>query len=258
MKENDLAFIFSIFGIFALLPQNYDELGNLPDLSVYVNPQSFPFGNLTGVPNVQLEHGLVLWLPFDGVNKDKSGYVNPVTSYGSPVYGSGWFERGLVFDGVNDYVDCGNSLVLDLSGNYSFAFWINGTTSLYSNAGGILARSEVAGNSFFVNVQARATYFNVRLERVAVVIDSDYKLYANNYYFVVMTFNGSYLNFYFNGIFSQGFSSSSLALVTVPLNVGRRAYSPYETYLNATLDDVRVFNRCLSAVEIMSLFNLPN
>jgi hypothetical protein len=65
------------------------------------------------------EH-IVAYYPLDGDSKDYSGYGNHGTVYGAVPTATG----GFFFDGLDDYIDIGNSPMIQLTDRFSVAAWV--------------------------------------------------------------------------------------------------------------------------------------
>jgi hypothetical protein len=63
---------------------------------------------------------LVAYYPLDGNANDYSGYENHGTVYGAVPMPEG----GYVFDGIDDYIDIGNSPLIQLTDQFSVAAWV--------------------------------------------------------------------------------------------------------------------------------------
>ena len=63
--------------------------------------------------------GLVLYIPVDSaysnIVADISGELNHGTRYGAIVIDNGKIGKGLQFDGISDYVDCGVDVSLNMN-----------------------------------------------------------------------------------------------------------------------------------------------
>jgi len=97
----------------------------------YVNVSVSDASNTTAF--IDFNHTLVGWWRFNnetGENltlfKDWSSYGNDGTSMGMnhPTLVSGKFGSALSFDGVDDFVDCGNDASLNITGDITIEAWI--------------------------------------------------------------------------------------------------------------------------------------
>jgi hypothetical protein len=90
----------------------------------------FAFGLLTTQSYARIDPGTIygLWL-FDkegaDIEEDMSGNGSDGTIEGKPKWASGKFGKAMEFDGVDDYVDCGDNDTLDVgTGDFSILAWI--------------------------------------------------------------------------------------------------------------------------------------
>ena len=77
---------------------------------------------------VDLKSAVGIWLLDEGKGdaaKDFSPAGNDGTLNNGPKWVQGKFDKALEFDGVNQYVDCGNNASFDLTGDFTIVAWIN-------------------------------------------------------------------------------------------------------------------------------------
>lgn len=217
---------------------------------------TFPYDNLTGVPNIDLIHGLNLWLPFDSVVLDKSGYRNDGVVYGTS-YVTGRFSSALNFNGVSDYVVVPHSGSVDVySGGFSFSFWVNFTDLV---SGVVICKPAYSGTfevSYRVDLQA--FWF-------CGVDTGGYKQFQSNvfvfttgmWYHVVCVYDNSFGCFFINNVLSGNttISIGNRMQNTDFVYIGMRGDS--SVFFNGLIDELRIYNRVLNQAEISALYNLP-
>ena len=71
-----------------------------------------------------------------------------------------------------------------------------------------------------------------------------------NWHHLAVTFDGNTMYLYLDGV-QKNTTSTTLNTGTGALNIGRSVSAGY--YFSGTLDDIRVYNRALSAAEVQSL-----
>ena len=169
------------------------------------------------------------------------------TSYSSANGGS------LVFDGVDDYVDCGNNSILDVGNNITVNVWfyVNTNSAYQAIAAKVLNDFslgwEVANNSgtFRVTLRPSATQINLVAGSLSV----------GNWYMGTMTFDNTTARLYLNGV--QTGSTTSGGPVTLnstqSLTIGRRVQGQY---YDGNIAQVSIYNRALTASEIKQNFNV--
>ena len=169
--------------------------------------------------------------------------------------------KSLVFDGVDDYVDCGTNLAL-LGSACTFSAWVKMTdaTSFRILHKGIAASREYAfgmGTSdtlFFV-------LYNGSTKYIAQVSTSTMTSYQGSWIHICATYDGSTnasgIKLYVNGsVF--GSSALSAGSYTAPsANANGDVYiGRYNIeYANGHIDEVAVFNSELSASNVTSIYN---
>jgi len=208
-----------------------------------------------------LYSGLVGWWTFDGKDMfagtalDKSGNGNTGTLTNistSTFYVQGKMGQGFRFDGVDDYVDAGTASSLNLTGSMTISAWIK--TPVIATEQLIVSKlSSAAAMNYYLEIDTSKVGFAVTGNAEK---HSNTVLKSNTWYHVVATYNLSNVNFYINGV-----ADGSPALTDVPassafsLKIGRFTNS-LPIAFNGTLDDVRIYNRALSASEVSKLYNL--
>jgi hypothetical protein len=207
--------------------------------------------------SIMVNSGLVLYLDASNPNSytsgsstwnDISGYGNNGTLYNGVAYSS-TYGGGLIFDGVDDYVVVpGNATMNSSRPTVELVM----TTS--TNGGTIIAQGQYGRNwGFGVGVRptsimaknnggdATISVSNSGLVHVVVVWDGS----GNQYYK-----NGQYL-----GRTTANYSPNPGYDVTIG---GVRSQVPSQNlqeFANSTVNIVRVYNRALSATEILQNFN---
>ena len=221
-----------------------------------------------GVPSNKLtmNSGLVGWWTFDGedvvngVIRDKSGngnHGNPINIATSTFYDVGKVGQGGRFDGVNDYVSVSDGGNVFTSG-YSSSFWFNKPSS--GVQGIILGQwgAAGAGNASWavtveVNNKLNVAHYNTT-DGTNFRSDTVTTINTNKWYHVVSVYDGSNIYFYVNGSFS---SSGSIGAEPQESNYNIWIGDSFTGLgnFNGSLDDVRIYNRALSASEVSQLYN---
>ena len=155
---------------------------------------------------------------------------------------------GIVFDGTDDYSHVGSSTILDITGNVTVCSWVK--PSLFTNQGNIVAKNGNAG--YRMRFQSAGTFW---MYANGNSITSPLSYSTNNWYHAVGVFSSTGLRMYINGslvqsngnAFSPNFSSASNFYVG-SLNTTSEKF-------NGTISIINVYNRALSATEILQNFN---
>lgn len=239
-----LSFVFSLF---SFAPISYNDLEDLPEL--------FEVGN---IPNVDLQHGLCLWLPFDGVVLDKSGYSHDTVMVGNMSYSSSVYDRGAVFDGNGDYVNVSDNNVFDFVDGVSICFWVFPVESKTQCC--VKKLYGTNGDLYVLNLRSDNTFWFRMTDSVGVSHLFRYTsaISNNEWSFVVATYDGLNARFYINSSLDVKWNDDAFTFASNDLSlfVGQRG--DYQEFLNGTIDDMRLYNRVLSEYEIEALYNLNN
>jgi hypothetical protein len=175
---------------------------------------------------------------------------NDGTSYGSMSSGdlvSGKIDGSIEFDGDDDYIDCGNDNSLDITGDITIEFWVNGVSFSNDLDPDILTKgSYTQAYSTWINDDG-GVYFQLNGDSLF----STSKLSLREWYSVVCVRSGSNRMIYINGTedISDTFSTA-IETITETLTIAR---SPDN--LNGTLDEIRLSNVARSADWIITEYN---
>ena len=217
----------------------------------------------TGVPVV--DSSLVLWVdagqetsyPGTGTTwTDLSGNGNTGTLVNVPTYNS---EAGgsLVFDGVDDYIDCGNNSSLSSIGgttNITVSAWVYHTA--YGGGGQPYSVITVKGNPWTWLMENPSNTFRFRITAGGADVnvgDTSTHL-LNTWYNVVGTYDGSNIRIYVNGVLKNTQAQTgTLATNAVTAKIGTFQGTNYN--LTGRIANVSVYNRTFSAAEIQQNYN---
>ena len=225
-----------------------------------------------GLPGQGLNSGLVGHWTFDGPKMltnvaDSSGQGNNGSLVGqtSTTTVPGKLGQALSFDGVNDYVQLGDMTSLEGSAYATWSFWVKPVYSDYDTvflskgasawhisvpnsglgAGANKFRVIIAGGSFpVVYTNITATVINNVWQHFTVVYDG------------TQSTNTTKVKIYKNGVLLTNVDSVGTIPTTLPANATNATIGASSLGVNGTMDDVRIYNRVLSATEITQLYNL--
>lgn len=164
----------------------------------------------------------------------------------------------IVFDGADDYVDCGNNSSLDSLGEISIGAIFNfsstsGDRETVIQKGGFNTDSGMYGLQLF-NERARFALWNN---------GSDYSFFDstvtinNSTNYVMCTWDGNTMKIYINGTLnsSQAYTpTSTFGNNTRNLGIGK-SIQENDKYLGGNVYTAQIYNRALSASEILQNYN---
>ena len=202
--------------------------------------------------------GLVLEMHFNELNGstvyDLSGNNNHGTIYGATRVQEG-FGRALLFDGVDDYVIANtiNVPYLTISAWVKwFKFFPDGTGHA------IVSNSNNAQDGYMLYQAVASPYNRIRAfvyTTSLVAFDSKTQFNTNEWYHIVLTYDGSFIKLYINGVLdNRAAQSGTIKATTNPFLIGS-TYTTTGAKFNGTIDEVLIYNRALSDDEIKAIYN---
>jgi hypothetical protein len=205
--------------------------------------------------------GLVGWWRFDEgagtVAEDSSGYGNDGTIYGA-TWVDGKYGKALSFDGVDDYVEVVDADSLDFGSadNFTLEAWAY-FNSVSDKWRGILTKSVGVndGFSFMVNPIDHRLYF-YQWDANSPDYDafrSTIPLTTDKWYHLVLIRNAGYTDYIYVNAEERGSKADQSFNYAndKPLKIGW--YTTTHFFLGI-IDEVRIYNRALSAAEIQDNF----
>lgn len=162
--------------------------------------------------------------------------------------------RCLNFDGTDDYLTISNNI--DYSSNaFTVSAWIN-SNDVTSCRHSIVSSKEDQ-SSGFVLAQPEGNCNHIRLwaniSGIWQFVDTAGTISTGTWYHVAGTYNGTTLTVYLNGSPTSATFSGTLSNTSGPTTIGARN-SNNTNWFNGKIDEVRVYNRALSATEIAGLY----
>ena len=206
------------------------------DIQVERKPYATPFVNGTRIDRVV----------------DKTPYSNNGTNYGAMPTTDRHGKTGGAMSFNNSFIDLGNSNKLGITKNMSGFAWIKSSNTSAWN--GIFGNHTGGG---FVHFQVYGSGLNVYLYGPnAAYSNAEAALSNDVWYHVGFTYDGNTLKVYKNGVKlpTEAIAPSPASNITDITTVGiGRVYST-DRYFKGDIDDVRIYNRALSAEEVSLLY----
>lgn len=184
---------------------------------------------------------------------DSSGNGLGGTLAGGPVWTTGHTNGALGFDGTDDYVNLGNPTALRLTGAMTLSAWVYVDT--FMHAGRIIAKQGTASNrGWSLNVEAdgKASFQIATNSTTVQLVNSASAIPSGQWVHLAGVYEpGTALRLYVNGTLNNSNTTSIAASQynnNLNVNIGRRPNG--ELYFDGKIDEVRVYGRALSAIEI--------
>ncbi len=193
---------------------------------------------------------------------DSSGHGNLGTFHGGVSWDpSGRSGNAVALNGIDGYIDCGNGPTTNLTSDFTFSAWVKMNSGAYDqkiggNQDGVAGGYKLCIYNSKVELEVRDPSNVARLDRD---VPGGKILVMGSWYHVAGVYNRAAhtIKTYVNGKFDRqltGLPDNALGSTSGNFVMGREPWkSAY--YFNGSLDDIRVFNRALSDLEINSLYD---
>ena len=188
--------------------------------------------------------------------RDLTANNNSGTLTNSPGYSSTNLGN-IVFDGVNDYINCGVLPITSFgTSEFSVSFMINPVIWSTLNVYGIVdckTNDTTNGWSIYHDGYAGINKINARLG-LTNNFTNNTNIKINQWNGLTFTrTNSGTINWYYNGII-DGQSTNTVNLIdTQALSIGYA--KTWGGYFNGNISNVQIYNRALSAAEILQNYN---
>jgi hypothetical protein len=209
-----------------------------------------------------VDNSLVLWMTSDfggsAIWEDRSPFRNMGTIYGGarriPLHPKGVFGSMPSFDGVDDYINCGNKASL----NITDAITLEAVVKLEPVVGGLVGRVIMGKRAYsyadpyglWTDQSIARANFILRNESdvgIGVVIAID----LSGVHYIVGTYNGSVSIIYVDGVERARNTAASGKIKSLPTeNVYIDTYYA-DRMIKGCVIEARIYNRALTPAEIM-------
>ena len=207
----------------------------------------------------EINEGLIAYYPFDGNSIDIVAGNNG-TEYNGVSYVNGIRNGAVSFDGVDDYIDVisDGTIINTYDNDYSFSGWIK---PISKDAYVLLI-----GTQFGVNYAGPSIYFGDDS------LGKNFRFYSGNsvrapylsgislnewYHVVGISYTNKNLKLYINGQeVASGYFNNHVNSTITYMRFGGKDNG--NRYIEAMVDEIRIYNRAISLVEIQELYNQGN
>ena len=214
---------------------------------------------LAQIPSYVPVSGLQCYYPFNGNGNDASVLNNHLTDNGAVLTTDrfGATDAAYNFNGSSQFLIRNTpSFTFNSTSTFTVSFWHNRNTS--SVVGIPLMHATNAAGNFIWIFQTGATsmQFGTNKQQSAWIWAQSTST-TNVWTHIVMVYNAGAMTLYKDNVAvaTGTFNHTGVTSATLPLYVGRGIGG---SYFNGKIDDIGIWNRCLSACEINDLFTATN
>ena len=218
------------------------------------------FQTLAQIPSYVPVYGLLSYFPLDGNGNDANNNANSLTNYGA-VPTTDRFNNAnaaFSFNGSNQYlINNAPNFTFNPNSTFTVSLWHNRNTS--SVVGIPIMHATNAANNFIWIFQTGATnmQFGTNKQQFSWIWAQSTST-TNIWTHIVLVYNAGAMTLYKDNIIvaTATFNHTNVTSTTLPLYIGRGVGST--SYFNGKIDDVGIWNRCLTTCEINDLFTASN
>lgn len=214
-----------------------------------------------GIQVSNLQKGLVGQWKMDGNANDATSYQNDGTVTGAVLANDrkGQAQKAYGFNGSSDKINAGNAASLQISNNITLAAWVNVT----SNSGSypsIVIKANSSFTGYGILLESGASYkptgfFYNGLDWSTSRVLHTSALTVGTWYHLVYTYDHAVHRIYVNGVQTNSTNDTTGGVVETTRVLGIGYSSNGDTrFFNGLIDGVRVYNRALTATEVMQLY----
>lgn len=203
--------------------------------------------------------GPLHWYKFDGNANDSGSNVQNGTLFNSPGFVTGKNGQAVNLNGSSRYVSLPAGIVNGLN-DFTIATWVNAATiatwsRIFDFGTGTTVNmflTPTSGSTIRFAITTGGSGAEQRINGAAAL--------TTGWHHVAVTLSGSTGRLYVDGV--QVGQNTAMTLKPSSLGnttqnwIGRSEYSG-DPYINAQIDQFRIYNRALSAAEILALFQTP-
>jgi len=202
----------------------------------------------------------------DGVVKDVWG-INNGTIMGDPQVVEGKIEEALEFDGLDDYVDCGNDESLNITENITIEAWVKPGQLINAWYYTIVSKRDDSDPSrqfhFDLRSQGKLNFgWRLAADGWHEGSTADVLVEAGDWYHVAVTFDSkSTPKLYANGTARPSAFNGDITDMPAserPLTIAAYGSISAPNVYSGAIDEVRVYNRVLSEDEIRKNYEAKN
>ena len=193
---------------------------------------------------------LQVWLPLTKDLRNQGLSSATIINNGASTSTAGKLGGCYSFNGSSNYLYTTEQEYF--GNNYSFAAWVYTTSTSATQTIGCIRTAVGSGFSLFLiggKLRIDPGGNNVQWT-------TSYTYPANTWFHLVVTYDGTTVKYYINGEYKQSYTttiSSTYWGNTLSFGVSQANGSSYGNYLNGRLNDIRVYNHCLSPMEVKEL-----
>jgi hypothetical protein len=210
---------------------------------------------IANIAEAQDDPNLIGWWKMDEtsgtVAADSSGYGNDGTVLGGARWVSGYIDGAIDLDG-DDYVDCGYDPIFNTANEMTIAAWVT-IRSVPTAWAAIVSKGEYSWRLSNYNTEQRFHFGITIWSAQGPSVDGTTAVGLDEWHHVAGMYDGASINLYLDGMLDATIATSSpIGVNSAHVLIGENPEAAKRNW-DGLIDDVRIYNRALSAAEIGAL-----
>ena len=179
-----------------------------------------------------------------------------------PIMSFGQNNYSMSLDGVDDYIDFGNSTDFDFSNtSFSIGCWVD--INELNGFPGIIDKSQIDNHGWFLTVECSPTDPYYESYRFSGAINSGnyFNVYSNStfevekWHHIFVIFENGNQKFYWDGVLTTTDTWTN-NVINTPTNL-QVGYKTGGMYYNGNIDDVQIWDIALTDIDVVNYMNCP-
>ena len=214
------------------------------------------------------EQNQILYLNFDNNNLiDQSNFPHTIIAHDVDLT-EGISNEALKLNGQNNFLEVLHDSLLEIPDQVSISFWY---LHEQQDGNGFYSLVEQSADEFGGHSRYGTWVFNQHSVMACIEPDlcpngsslcqrciiSETSLEIGNWYHIVSTYDGDSQKIYINGeldIEESYTQATGISVRPYPLTIGTDMYDPNPIYLKGAMDEIRLFNIALTAIQVDELY----
>jgi hypothetical protein len=208
------------------------------------------------------DHGLIAYYPFNGNVNDESGNGNHGTNHGAILTTDrkGNANSAYVFDGIANYISVSNDVYLCPTSAMTLSAWVyaDDLNNRHVVVDKRINFNQSPWDSYIlcadVATSSQCWMCSLSTNSNQLTVKSPTTTVANTWYHLVLLYDGSKESLYVNGELKNTITKSgTISYSDMSLFIGTTALN--DNFMKGKIDDIRIYDRALSILEIQALYN---
>ncbi|GEM_PF-1245166 len=170
-----------------------------------------------------------------------------IGGHNASLHGAAWTMGALKLDGIDDYVDCGNAPVFNLTNALTLEAWINPANAIGKQV--IICKSEAGVFQYSLELSEGRLQGALQLPNGKKTVSGDTVVTPGKWHHVHLTYDGKHLRIFLNGLPDGSIDATgNISAGNAPLLLGKG--DPSSAYFCGMIDEVKIFNHAMTTAEI--------